>query len=84
MQPYKKTLNFNLVVDEKPVCKFCTSNFYDGDLPYIFYKNFGSIEAGGPDALFFKLKKRIAAAAAHISGDEHSDIVGPCNFVVRN
>ncbi|AXK60889.1 hypothetical protein C0J27_04045 [Candidatus Chromulinivorax destructor] len=35
---------------------------------------------GGPDALFFQLRKRIVAAATHVSGNERSDIGGWYNY----
>ncbi|AXK60326.1 hypothetical protein C0J27_00990 [Candidatus Chromulinivorax destructor] len=46
------------------------------NLPYVFYENSGNLQASGPDALSFKLKKRNVAAATTVSGDERSDIVG--------
>jgi len=54
----------------------CEPIFYQRDLPYVFYENSGNLQASGPDALFFKLKKRNVAAATYVSGDERNYIVG--------
>lgn len=74
----RRTELYRLFVYSFLICltRLYEPNFYKRDLPYVFYENSGNLVAGGPHALFFKLKKHIVAAATNISRDEQSYIVG--------